>query len=140
MGGRWIAFALALTAFAQIRIEPLIELERETRDPSLSPDGKTLVFEWMRPDYSFGLYSRALAGGDPQPFIASKDFDGGPGDPRWSPDGTKIAFTRFYSHWESHLVVRNKDGGSEQDLGNVCLGGFSWAADGRFLIASQQPE
>ena len=55
----WISSSVILlgTALAQVQITPLFELEGETSAPSLSPDGKTLVFDWCKPDYSCGIYT-----------------------------------------------------------------------------------
>src|SRR6185436_455554 len=45
------AAALLLTAAsAQVRVKPLLALEGETSHPSLSPDGKTLLFTWCKPE------------------------------------------------------------------------------------------
>ena len=126
------------TASAQIRIKPLLELDSETSDGSLSPDGKTLVFEWCKPDYSCDVYTRPVAGGSAR-FLAGRDREEGVlTSPRWSPDGKKIAFTRVYAHFDNRLFIRDLGHGSEKHLGTICDSALesSWSPDGRFLVAS----
>ncbi len=79
---RLIRVAVVATAFAQIQLHPFLNLRGETSDPSISPDGKTLVFDWWPPDEKQrGLYTRTMNGGEP------RLFDNGEGDiatsPRW---------------------------------------------------------
>jgi Tol biopolymer transport system component len=131
-------------ASAQIRVTPLLELEGETDEPSLSPDGKMLVFGWCKPEptYSCGIYTRPLTGGDVRLFAGWDIKEGLPAYPKWSPDGKKIAFTRFLSHFDNHLFVRNSNGGTERDFGLICDRApvSNWSPDGRFLVASVYTE
>jgi Tol biopolymer transport system component len=83
--GAWAFFTTAV--FAQIQVTPFVDPDRETSDPSLSPDGKTLAFHWCKPDYSCGIYTRPLAGGDIELLAGSEPTDSLPFLPRWSPDG-----------------------------------------------------
>lgn len=135
---RIFAAALFLSvASAQVQITPLFDLPGETSDPVLSPDGKTLAFEWWKPDYSFGIYIRPFAGGEVRLLAGKNDKVPSASDPRWSPDGKRVALTRFYSHYDTHLVVREIATGAEHDFGNVC--GYAstgvWSPDGKFLVA-----
>ena len=63
-------------------------------------------------------------------------------DPRWSPDGTKIAFTRFMDkdrvQTSSEVFIINADGTEPQRLthNNVFDEYPSWAPDGRCLVFS----
>jgi Tol biopolymer transport system component len=55
--------------------------------------------------------------------------------PRWSPDGTRIAFVRHDGD-ESHLYVMAADGSDEERLADGATtygGGFAWSPDGRFI-------
>jgi Tol biopolymer transport system component len=137
------AFALIASAgAAQIRVAPLLELEGETSEPNISPDGKTLAFDWCKPDYSCGIYTRPFAGGEVRLLTGRDSKDGLPVFPRWSPDGKRIAFARYYSHFDNHLFVRDVDRGGERDLGLICDRALesSWSADGHFLVASVYAE
>jgi Tol biopolymer transport system component len=125
------AIFLAVAA-GQIRVEPLVALDGNPHTASLSPDGKTLVFNWCKPGGACGLYTRSLAGGEPRLF-AGKDAKGQyPESPAWSPAGGKIAFLR--DDKESHLIVRDTASGSERNLG-VISSGIAWSPNGRFLVA-----
>ncbi len=125
-------------ASGQVQIQPLMELAGQTSEPSLSPDGKTIAFNWCKPDYSCGIYTRPLAGGTVQLFAEQNAVMGFANSPRWSPDGRTIALTRFYSHYDVHLVVRGFAAEAELDLGGVCWGQATWSPDGRFVVASRQ--
>jgi Tol biopolymer transport system component len=130
--------ALLPLASAQVQIKPLLDLDGETSAPTLSPDGKTLAFQWCKPDYSCGIYTRPLSGGPVKLFATQDNRIGTPDDPVWSPDGNIIAFTRFYSRHDVHLFTEIASGGAEHDLGSVCSGPVTWSRDGRFLVASSQ--
>jgi Tol biopolymer transport system component len=118
-----------------MQIMPLLNLEGETSEPSLSPDGKTLLFSWCKPDYSCGIYATPFGGGDSRLFVGKDNKDGLPGSPRWSPDGKHVAFYRLYSHYSIRLFVRDAVTPTEKDLGQICGLDSSWTPDARFLIA-----
>jgi Tol biopolymer transport system component len=125
--------AFLAVATGQIRVEPVVNLEGNPHGGSLSPDGKTLVFNWCKPGGACGIYTRPLAGGEPR-LLAGKDAKGQyPDSPVWSPAGGKIAFLR--GDKESHLIVRDAVSGSERNLG-VISSGVAWSPDGRFLVAA----
>lgn len=80
---------------------------------------------------------RPLSGGKPVHFAGGQK-DGGPGSPRWSPDGRQIAFLRFYCHnCNEKLFVKQFPNGSEKLLGEVCGGTPSWTPDGQFIVATE---
>ena len=126
----------------QVQIQPLLDdLAGNMDNPSLSPDGQTLAFDWCKPepDYSCGMYTRPLAGGPVKPFVNGDTRNGYVSGPRWSPDGKTIAFTEQRNRWDVRLVVRSFAGGAERELGNVCDGAPSWSPDGRFVAAARDP-
>jgi dipeptidyl aminopeptidase/acylaminoacyl peptidase len=66
---------------------------------------------------------------------ASEDPYDGDRMPRWSPDGTRIAFVRHDGD-ESHLYVMDADGSDEERLADGATtygGGFAWSPDGRSI-------
>jgi dipeptidyl aminopeptidase/acylaminoacyl peptidase len=64
---------------------------------------------------------------------------GGDMNPRWSPDGNRIAFTRLLSDNLSSVYVVNADG---RNLRLVSRGGYSehpkWSPDGRWIAFQEQ--
>jgi Tol biopolymer transport system component len=130
--------AFLAVASAQIETKPLLELDGETGEPSLSSDGRMLVFDWCKPDWSCGIYTRPFARGPVTLFAGLIDNSLLPSTPRWSPDGNTIAFGRFYSRDEVHLVTSSASGGPERDLGVVCGFQTAWSRDSRFLVANKQ--
>jgi Tol biopolymer transport system component len=106
--------------------------------PNLSPNGKTLIFDWTRTGRS-GLYSRAIDGTKTTRFAEAEDDDAGnANDPRWSPDGTQIAFLRYYCHFcAQQLFVKPYPQGDERKLGEACGSPASWTPDAKFIVATE---
>jgi Tol biopolymer transport system component len=140
---------LAASTSAQVRLRTIVELDGETSSPSLSPDGKTLAFEWCKVDHlSCAIYTRPLEGGQPKLLAGGNTKTGPPFDPKWSPDGRKLAMMRTY--WtpdsddsdlggtsDNHLVIRSVGDGVERDLlGHVCGAEVAWSPDSRFFAAA----
>jgi Tol biopolymer transport system component len=131
-----------VAAAAKPSVTSLLPLEGQTKDPALSPDGKTLAFLWCKPDDSCGIYLRQLNGGDTRLLIGRDKQEGLPAVPQWSPDGKHIAFARVYSHYDVRLFVRDVSGNDERQFGRVCDRAIKpvWTPDGGFLIASIHSE
>jgi len=84
--------------------------------PRWSPDGTRFVYQSSitgNPD----IYTCAIDGSDVQPLFSSPLGDG---NPDWSPDGTKIAFTIYDEADENtrEIWVMNADGTGEVQLTN----------------------
>jgi dipeptidyl aminopeptidase/acylaminoacyl peptidase len=85
-------------------------------DPAISPDGRTVVYGLRRPDTAADRDDRSLwvvsaAGGD------ARELTRGPADsaPRWSPDGTRLAFLRKAGDaGQLHLLDMTHPGEPEQ--------------------------
>ena len=79
--------------------------------------------------FNDGLYTLNPDGSD-----VARLRPGAVSDPRWSPDGTKIAFTEYTGTvGEFRLVVMNADGTDEQVIvttGGIGLGKQPWSPDG----------
>ena len=118
-------------------ITPLSSRADGLSSPALSPDGMTLAYDAVGANYSMWIDVRPLSGGKAVHF-AGLQGNAGPTGPRWSPDGKRIAFLRFYCHNCNHkLFVKDLPSGPEKLLGEVCGGAPSWTPDGRFLIATE---
>jgi Tol biopolymer transport system component len=118
-------------------ITPLSGRADGLSSPALSPDRMMLAYDAVSPDYSIWIDVRPFTGGKAVHFAGWQD-NAGPNSPRWSPDGKRIAFLRFYCHSCNHkLFVKDFPSGPEKLLGEVCGGTPSWTPDGRFLIATE---
>lgn len=82
---------------AHSRIVPTLDQLLDLRtpdDPQIAPDGASVAFvvaQWVagEPKQRRRIWQVATSGGDPRPLTAGSQGDG---CPRWSPDGTHLAF------------------------------------------------
>jgi dipeptidyl aminopeptidase/acylaminoacyl peptidase len=118
-----------------MRAEDLDQLQIPS-DPRLHPNGERVAFVVSQMDSEGDRYRRRIHihdGGVARPFTA------GPGDtfPRWSPDGTRLAFLRTGDAKDAkpQLAVIAVDGGESQTLTEFDLGVeyLAWSPDGRWL-------
>ena len=98
----------------------------------VSPDGQTLVFDFLG-----DLYTMPITGGTATPLTRGMAFDG---QPRFSPDGTRVVFTSDRSGGEAiHIISLDKS-----DTVQVTRGKSSsyqspeWTPDGDYVIATKQ--
>jgi len=124
-----------------LRVTPLTAASGMERNPSFSPDGTQLVYEWER-DGQRHLYLKGIGAGDPVPLTSG---DGAEYGPVWSPDGKWIAFIG-YRNASWGLYVIPPVGGTRREVTEV--GGLAlptvrmpyrhldWTRDSRHVIAS----
>lgn len=132
---------LCVSAFAQRRAltaEDMWALKRVS-DPRISPDGKFVA-------YSLAAYSMAENKGNSDLWLIPvqggaarqlTNFAGYDGHPRWSPDGSALAFLSSRSG-SSQIFLLPMDGGEPRQIGQIPSGvdDFEWTKDGRFLFVS----
>ncbi len=109
---------------------------RAAMDPQVSPDGKHIVYVQIRPDivqdeFTASLWVVDTDGSNHRPMTDPKE---GAANPRWSPDGRRIAFFAMRDG-ARQIVVRWIGSGLE-----TLIGGFAtpptaleWSPDGKWL-------
>ena len=116
------------------------DLLGDVYEAALSPRGDRVALTWCRhlgPNYSCGVYLRAIAGGEPKLIFADEELAG---SLRWSPDEKWLSYTGFPSHNSARLVVRSLAGGEAKPVATICSGGYSWTADSQGFIVSASKE
>jgi dipeptidyl aminopeptidase/acylaminoacyl peptidase len=114
-------------------------------DPKVSPDGRRVAFVVTRVDLEANRYRStvwlAAADGSSLPYPLTSG-EHGDGQPAWSPDGRRLAFTRQREDGESSLHVLPMDGPGETVT--ICvrpeaIGQPAWSPDGtRLAFASRE--
>jgi Tol biopolymer transport system component len=139
---------IAFSAFAQdqkpapkkpglpLKAERKIEFETDEAtwlSLTLTPDGKTIIFELLG-----DLYSLPIGGGQAKPITSGLAFDS---QPSVSPDGKHIAFISDRDGSEN-LWMCNIDGSEAKQLSKDAQGDFespSWTPDGDYVLVSRKP-
>jgi dipeptidyl aminopeptidase/acylaminoacyl peptidase len=116
----------------------LIEIPR-VLDPQLSPDGSQVLYVKDAPDWKanrrVGHVWRVDADGSDAKQLTFGER--GESSPRWSPDGTRIAFlTRRGDDEEAQLYVIENDGGEARRLTRhpSAVSSIGWAPDGKSIF------
>jgi imidazolonepropionase-like amidohydrolase/Tol biopolymer transport system component len=95
----------------------------------VSPDGKRVVFDLLG-----DLYAIPIEGGEARALTSGTAWDE---QPRWSPDGKRIAFTSDRAGGDNVWVV-NADGSRPRQVSHESfrlLNSPAWTPDGRFIAA-----
>ena len=85
----------------------------DSRGPSFSPDGSTIVFERGTPSGSRIWTMNADGSGTPQQLTTGPSTVSD-SDPSYSPDGQRIIFSRFGSGAAADILTMNADGSNVQ--------------------------
>lgn len=111
--------------------EDLIRIQTPS-DPSFSPDGQHHCYVLSTPNTEDDRYDTRI-------WVDDEVYTSGPGDstPRWSPDGTRLAFLRKDSDERSQVFVIPISGGEAKQLTEFELGvsAIEWKPDGTALAA-----
>src|SRR5208282_20794 len=131
-----LLFSLASVAQENAdRLEPMdVFRVQVASDPQISPDGKRIVYVRQSAEISSdrrvsNLWIINFDGSEHRPLTTGTYSDT---SPRWSPDGTRIAFVSDRDG-KSQLYVRWMDSGQTAKLTDVenAPAGISWSPDGR---------
>jgi Tol biopolymer transport system component/DNA-binding winged helix-turn-helix (wHTH) protein len=104
-----------------------------------SPDGATLVVDDKQDQNGpLGLYLVDLANGAKTPLMPPADGIIGDVDPRFSPDGSQVAFVRLNTRFRHDLFTIDLKGQTlrQRTTDQKAIGGHDWSADGRRLFFS----
>src|ERR1043166_5664887 len=107
-----------LICFRAVRPSDVYEL-RWADDPRISPDGRTVAFvgwgtDREENDYTASIWLVPVDGSaEPRRLTRAEKVDGAP---RWSPDGSRLAFVSNRDSKAKQLYVLPVDGGDPQKL------------------------
>lgn len=137
-----ILFALLLVVPARAqekssRLAPADAFNLEfAQDPQISPDGRKIVYvrqfaDIMSDKYYTNLWIINFDGSDNRPLTTGHRSDA---SPRWSPDGTRIAYISDQDG-SPQIHVRWLDTGQSAKLTNLQYppAGISWSPDGKHI-------
>ena len=127
-----------------LKVVPLTTGAGVERNPSFSPDGSQIVYEWAKEDGQRHLYIKLVGSGDPVPLTSGDAAEYGPA---WSPDGRLIAFLRQLDPSTMGVFVIPPLGGVERKLTEIAPPPSSsilrqfhrrldWTHDSRHMIVS----
>jgi dipeptidyl aminopeptidase/acylaminoacyl peptidase len=131
-----VATAAAQTAPAPApagpTVDQLIGLKR-AGSPAISPDGKLVAYtvreaNWDENAYETEIWIADVATGANRQLTSAKKSSGAP---KWSPDGSRIAFTSDRSDKQQIWLIRPSFGEAEQlTHESEGVGSFAWSPDG----------
>lgn len=116
---------------ATIEQVPIRTDEGTWMDVDVSPDGRTIAFTVLG-----DIYTMPIAGGTPRRIAEGLAWEV---QPRFSPDGSKIAFTSDRGGADN-VWVMNVDGSDKRQVTKEdfrLLNQPGWSPDGRFIIAKK---
>jgi Tol biopolymer transport system component len=134
----------APTAPVVYRPVPLTSYPGSQDDPSFSPDGTEIAFDWDGSNQdNFDIYVKLIGPGAPLRLTTDPAPDI---DPRWSPDGRSIAFLRMTDDYTRFSVILIPAlGGPERRLGTFAnnaslaslpMESLCWTPDSKALVVS----
>lgn len=126
------------------KLQNLLDLKNVNLSSSIdwSPNGNELAFSeaWPAGTQRLALYLLNLRTGRTQRLTSPPENDWGDWNPRFSPDGSTLAFKRVSGFWVDDLYLISRDGGYPRRLTRAGHGiwGHSWMPDGKSLLVSWQ--
>src|ERR1700739_3863351 len=141
-----LCFAVLATAQKRPVTHEDIWMMKRISNPAVSPDGKTIVFEMVQPDYDATKQSADLwavpADGSASPrrltFTKAPETE-----VAWSPDGTRIAFvTKREDDVAAQVYVMPFTGGEAQRVthSHGAAGNPKWRPDGNAILYESESD
>ncbi len=115
----------------KLRVIPITVEEGTWMNLDVSPDGQTIAFDLLG-----DIYTLPITGGTPTRIAEGLPYET---QPRFSPDGTRIAFTSDRGGGDN-IWIMNRDGSDKRQLTKESfrlLNQPSWSPDGRFITAKK---
>ena len=125
---KWDVNAPLHTTLRQV---PIRTEEGTWMDLDVSPDGRTIVFALLG-----DIYTMPIAGGTPRRIAEGLAWEV---QPRFSPDGRRVAFTSDRGGGDN-IWVMNADGGDKRQVTKEdfrLLNQASWSRDGEYIVAKK---
>jgi len=130
----------AKSALPPLRAVPFTSFPGRETQPSFSPDGNQIAFEWNgEKEDNWDIYVKVIG---TESVLRLTTHPGIDWAPAWSPDGRHIAFHR-HTESEDAIFLVAVLGGPERKLCSMQLGALfreqaaSWSPDGKLLALSE---
>jgi serine/threonine protein kinase len=135
--------SLFLISVQDAKQEKVFDLKDANLSSSIdwSPDGTELAFSDVVPGTGrLAIYLLTLGTGKTRRLTSPPPEDWGDWNPKFSPDGSTIAFKRVGGFWFDDMYLVPASGGVPRRLTAMRLGiwGHAWLPDGKSLIVSCQ--
>jgi len=118
------------------RLVPLTHGEGDVRSPTFAPDGNSVVYSSDRGG-QWDLWVGLVSGGPPVQITDTAEYEG---QPSWSPDGSRVAFTRGrFGRDRPGIFVMPALGGDARRIVENALDP-EWSPDGRWIAYAEVSE